>query len=128
MDPFLWNILKFTKKLKQFGEHLIREKDFWYKKIICPHVFLMCLKHIKKLLKHGEFSWKFCSCNFEIIRIYFILFYFFVDILCFHGDFSKLQKNSFKGLATLLSSFFLVSTPLDKLVIFFHKHQNNAYP
>jgi hypothetical protein len=31
MDPFLWNILKFTKKLNQFGEHLIREKDFWYK-------------------------------------------------------------------------------------------------
>jgi hypothetical protein len=28
MDPFLWNILKFTKNLKQFGEHLMREKDF----------------------------------------------------------------------------------------------------
>jgi hypothetical protein len=28
MDPLLWNILKFTKKLKQFGEHLIKEKDF----------------------------------------------------------------------------------------------------
>jgi hypothetical protein len=28
MDLFLWNILKFTKKLKQFDEHLIREKDF----------------------------------------------------------------------------------------------------
>jgi hypothetical protein len=28
MDPFLWNILKFTKKLKQFGEHLINKKDF----------------------------------------------------------------------------------------------------
>jgi hypothetical protein len=28
MDPFLWNILNFTKKLKQFGEHLIKEKDF----------------------------------------------------------------------------------------------------
>jgi len=28
MEPFLWNILKFTKKLKQFGEHLIKEKYF----------------------------------------------------------------------------------------------------
>jgi hypothetical protein len=28
MDPFLWNILKFPKKLKGFGEHLIKEKDF----------------------------------------------------------------------------------------------------
>jgi len=24
MNPFLWNILKFTRKLKQFGKHLIR--------------------------------------------------------------------------------------------------------
>jgi hypothetical protein len=29
MDPFLCNILKFTKKLKTFGEHLIKEKNFW---------------------------------------------------------------------------------------------------
>jgi len=71
MDPFLWNILKFTQKLKWFGEHLIRKKDFWNKKNTCPHVFLKCFKHIKKFLKHGEFSWKFCSCNFESIRIYF---------------------------------------------------------
>ncbi len=28
MGPFLWNILKFTKKLNQFGEHLIKENDF----------------------------------------------------------------------------------------------------
>jgi hypothetical protein len=29
---------------------------------------------------------------------------------------------------TLHGSFFLDFTPLDNLVIFFHKHQNNAYP
>jgi hypothetical protein len=56
MDPFLWNILKFIKKLKWFGEHLIREKYFWYKRRTCPHAFLKCFKHIKGLLKHGEFS------------------------------------------------------------------------
>jgi hypothetical protein len=71
MDPFLWNILKFTKKLKQFGEHLIRENDFWYKKTTYPPAFLECFKYIKELLKHGEFSWKFCNYNFEFIRIYF---------------------------------------------------------
>jgi hypothetical protein len=56
MDPFLWNILKFKKKLKWFGEHLIREKYFLYKKPTCPHAFLKYFKHIKGLLKHGEFS------------------------------------------------------------------------
>jgi hypothetical protein len=55
MDTFLWNILKFTKKLKQFGEHLVREKDFSYRKTTCPHGFLECFKHIKGVLKHGEF-------------------------------------------------------------------------
>jgi hypothetical protein len=86
MDLFLWSILKFTKKLKQFGKHLIRENDFWCKKTTCPHAFLECFKHIKGLLKHGEFSWKFCSCNFESVKtyIYIFLFYFififFLDI------------------------------------------------
>jgi len=47
MDPFLWTILKFIKNLKQFGEHLIRKKDFQNKKTTCPHVFFECFKHIK---------------------------------------------------------------------------------
>jgi hypothetical protein len=81
MDPFLWNILKFTKKLKWFGEHLMRKKDFWNKKTTCPHVFLKCFKHIKELLKHGEFSWKICSYNFESIRIYFKIKWMFWYIM-----------------------------------------------
>jgi hypothetical protein len=32
MDPFLWNLLMFTKKLKQFGEHLIKEKGLLIQK------------------------------------------------------------------------------------------------
>jgi hypothetical protein len=40
------------------------------KKITCPHAFLECFKHIKGFLKHGEFSWKFCSYNFESIKVY----------------------------------------------------------
>jgi hypothetical protein len=52
MDPFLWNMLKFTNQLKYFGEHLIREKTF----LIQKNHFLECFKHIKELLKHGEFS------------------------------------------------------------------------
>jgi hypothetical protein len=35
MDIFLWNILKFTKKLKQFGELLIKKRTFEIEK---PHV------------------------------------------------------------------------------------------
>jgi hypothetical protein len=56
MDPFLWNILKFTKKLKWFNEHLIREKYLLHRKHTCPHAFLKCFKHIKGLVKHAEFS------------------------------------------------------------------------
>ncbi len=70
MDPVLWNILNFTKKLKWLGELLIRKKTFETKKTTCPHAFLECFKHIKGCLKQGEFSWKFCSCNFESIIIY----------------------------------------------------------
>jgi hypothetical protein len=56
MDTFLWNILKFTKKKKQFGEHLVRKRTFDTKKTTYPHSFLECFKHIKGFLKHGEFS------------------------------------------------------------------------
>jgi hypothetical protein len=109
MDPFLWNILKFKKKLKQFGEHLIREKNFWYKKIICPHVFLVCLKHIKKLLEHGEFSWKFCSCNIEIIRTYFLKIYFllayYVPMVIFQ-NYKKIVFKDWPHIAWLLFSCF----------------------
>ncbi len=65
MDPFLLEYIKVHKKLNWFGEHLIRKNDFWNKKPTCPHAFLECFKHIKGLLNHGGFSWKFCSCNFE---------------------------------------------------------------
>jgi uncharacterized protein YlbG (UPF0298 family) len=48
--------IKFQKKLKRFGELLIRKKTFEIEKTTCPQAFLQCFKHIKKLLKHGEFS------------------------------------------------------------------------
>jgi hypothetical protein len=41
MGPFLWNILKFTNKLKWFSEYSTRKKDFWNKKK--PHVHLLFL-------------------------------------------------------------------------------------
>jgi hypothetical protein len=43
MDPFLWNIFKFTKKLKQFSEHLIRERIFYTKKLLVNMIFLNVL-------------------------------------------------------------------------------------
>jgi hypothetical protein len=48
------DILKFTKKLEQFGEHLIRERTFETKISTCSHDFLECIKHIKGILKHEK--------------------------------------------------------------------------
>jgi hypothetical protein len=76
MDPFLWNILKFTKKLNWFVEHLIRKKKL-KQKTTYPHAFLECFKHIKGLLKHGGFSWKFYNYNFKSIKNYLKNYNFF---------------------------------------------------
>jgi hypothetical protein len=43
MDPFLWNVLKFSKKLKQFGEHLIWKKIFETKNPLVHMLFLSAL-------------------------------------------------------------------------------------
>jgi hypothetical protein len=43
MDPFSWNILKFAKKLKWFGEHLIKKKTFETKKSPMHTFFLSAL-------------------------------------------------------------------------------------
>jgi len=110
MDPFLWSILKFTKKLKWFGEHLIRKKDFWNKKTTYPHVFLKCFKHIKKLLKHGEFSWKFCSCNFESIKIYFKNWMNFLIYNVPIVIFQNFEKQFLRIVHTLYDSLFLTFT------------------
>jgi len=95
MDP-LWNILNFIKKLKWFGEQLIRKKDFWNKKTTYPHVFFHWFKHIKRFLKHVEFSWNFCNCNFESIRIYFKIFMNFLIYNVPITIFSKIRKTIFK--------------------------------
>ncbi len=71
MDPFLWNILNFFFKIEMIWWTFDKEKGLLKQKTTCLHVFLECFKYIKRLLKHGEFSWKFCSCTFETIRIYF---------------------------------------------------------
>jgi len=47
---------KVHKKIEAIGEHLIKKKDFYFLKIIWLHVFPKCFKHIKRFLKHGEFS------------------------------------------------------------------------
>jgi len=68
---FLVEYIKVSKKIEMFGWNLIRKKNFWNKITTCPHVFFECFKHIKRLLKHNEFSWKKFSCNFEGIQTYF---------------------------------------------------------
>jgi len=60
-----------VKYIKVHKKNLINKKEFWNKKTTCPHVFFECFKHIKGFLKHSEFSWKLCSCNFENIKTYF---------------------------------------------------------
>jgi hypothetical protein len=110
MDPFLWNILKFTNKLKQFGEHLIRTKGFWNKKTTYPHAFLECFKNIKGFLKHDEFSLKFCSCNFESIKTYLKNKQFFWYIM-FPWWFFKKSKNILKGLPTHFVALFFMLSP-----------------
>jgi hypothetical protein len=109
MDPFLWNILKFTKKLKWFGEHLIRKNDSWNKKTTYPHAFLECFKHVKGLLNHGGFSWNFFSCNFESTKIYFNFILFFWYIMFPWWSF-KNSNNSFQGLSThFMVPYFMLS-------------------
>jgi hypothetical protein len=70
MDPFLWKKLKFTKKKEMIWWIFDKEKRLLKQKTTYPHAFLECFKHIKGLLKHGGFSWKFYSYNFQSIRIY----------------------------------------------------------
>jgi hypothetical protein len=106
MDPFSWNILNFTRKLKWFYEHLIRERDFWYKKPLVRMIFLECFKHIKWLLKHGEFSWKFCSCNFESTKIYFKNRTFFLRYIVSMVSFQIFKKQFLRIVHTLHGSFY----------------------
>jgi hypothetical protein len=70
-ESLLLEYIKVQKKLEIIQWTFDKEKRLLRQKTICPHVFLECFKHIKGLLKHGEFSWKFCSCNFGSIRVYF---------------------------------------------------------
>jgi hypothetical protein len=109
---------KIHKKIKMISEHLIRKKDFWYKKITCQHAFLKCFKHIKRFLKHGEFSWKFCNYNFEnYIRNYFknkINFWYM-----FPWWFFKSSKNNFWKLYTHWLVLFFFFPPYHKVCEFF---------
>jgi hypothetical protein len=104
--------IKVHKKIETICWTFIKEKDFWYKKTTCPHAFLKGFKHIKGFSKHGEFSWKFWSCNFESIRIDF-KFLFAFDILCSHGDFSNFQKIVFNDCPHIAWLFFSYFHPFD---------------
>jgi hypothetical protein len=92
------------------GKGILIKKKKKKKKTTCLHVFPKCFKHIKWLLKHGEFSWKFCSCNFESIRSLYI--YIYIYILCSHGDFSNFQKTIFKDCPHTIWFYFFLLSPL----------------
>jgi hypothetical protein len=106
--------IKVHKKIENIWWTFIKEKNFWYKKTTCPHDFFECFKHIKGLLKHGEFSWKFCNCNFESIRIYFnfVFFKFFLTYSVPMVIFQILKKKFLSTIHTLFGSFFPAFTHL----------------
>jgi hypothetical protein len=62
MDPFLWNILN----LKQFGEQLIKENYFWYKKITCPQLFLNVLNIQKDSWNMVNFHGNFVVATLKV--------------------------------------------------------------
>jgi hypothetical protein len=103
------HFMEYIYILERFGEHLTRISDFETKIPICSCDFLQCIKHIKGILKHGEFSWKICSCNFESIRIYLKNETFFlicnVSMMIFQNF-----KNSLKSMSThFVARFFMLS-------------------
>jgi hypothetical protein len=109
MDPFLWNILKFQKKIEMIWWTFDNGKWFLIQKTTYPHAFLECFKHIKGLFKHGEFSWKFCSCNIESITCFLnkIIFLIYNVLMVIIFNFFL------KGLSShCLAPFFLLSTPI----------------
>ncbi len=109
MDPFLWNIY-----LKKFDL-----KKNWNKRTTCPHVFLECFKHITFFLKHSEFSWKFCTCIFESIRIYFKILTIFWHIVLPWWFFKKLNLKRKKIVHTFCGSLFHAFTHMVLKFTFF---------
>jgi hypothetical protein len=83
MDPFLWNILKFTKKLKWFYEHLIRKSTFERKKPLVHMFFLSALNIQKDFWNMVNFHENFVIATWKVFK--------FICI-CSHGDSSKIQK------------------------------------
>jgi hypothetical protein len=121
--------IKVHKKLKWFGEHLIKKKNFWNKKTTCPHVFLECFKHIKRLLKHGEFSWKTLYLQlskYKKLNDFIIMFAWW---------FFKILKNNFKDYPHTLWLFIscfhprmLPSSYMYKLFNSTYIHYKESYP
>jgi len=116
MDPFLWSILKFTKKLKWFNEHLIRKKNFWNKKTTWPHVFFECFKYIKRFLKLGEFHENFVVTTLKVEtfmwKIQRIFWY-----IAFPWWFFKNLKLVFKDYSHILWFFISCFHPFDNVFL-----------
>jgi hypothetical protein len=110
---FLLKYIKSSQKLKWFNEHLIIEKKIWNKKTTCPHVFFESFKHTKWLLKHCEFSWKFCSCNFESIKNYLKNYTTFLIYIIPMVNFQKFDKQFLRIVHILCGSLIISCFHLD---------------
>jgi hypothetical protein len=95
--------IKIHKKIEPIWWTFDKGKGFFIQRTTCPHVFLEC---IKRLLKHGEFSWKFCSCSFENIRIYFRNQTIFLIYNILVVIFQKFKKSFSRTIYTLFGFFF----------------------
>jgi hypothetical protein len=101
--------IKIHKKIETIWWTFDKGKGLLIQKTTYPHAFCECFKHIKGLLKHGEFSWKFCTHNFESTKIYLKNKTIFLYIQCSHGDFSNFYKTIVKDCphtSWLLFSYF----------------------
>jgi hypothetical protein len=63
--------VRIHKKVENICFKFDKYKKNWNKKTRCPHPFLDCFKHMKRLLKHHEFCMKFFGYNFGSMKIYY---------------------------------------------------------
>jgi len=106
--------IKVHKKLKMIW-WIFDKKKRLLKQKTCPHVFFECFKHIKRHLKHCEFSWKLCSFNFENIKFYFKILTNFLIYSVPMVIFQTFEKHFFKDYPHTL--WFLISCFCPKVLL-----------
>jgi len=107
---FLVEYIKAHKKIEMIWCTFDKRKGLLIQKNHYPLAFIDYFKHIKRLLKHDEFSKKFCSCNFLSIRTCF-KFYVYIYIYIYKNNVPMVifKKQFLRIVHTLVGSFFRAS-------------------